>query len=154
MALETSEPEYGQYLNWLYHADATLTFPQTIVLRYTLQQPGRADKAAQDYAKWYLARLRMLDNTLSAENGNREYLVGNRFTIADICIAYALNLGKFLKVDGETLASHYQPNTTRYMERMTSRDAFKSAIALQKSSLKSFLEEYPPAVPLPESPVG
>jgi glutathione S-transferase len=153
LAIDTTESDYGQYLNWLYHADATLTFPQTIVLRYTLQQPGRADEAARDYAKWYIARLRMLDTTLSADS-NREYLVGNRFTIADICIAYALYLGKSLKVDGVSLASRYQPDTMRYMERMTGRDGFKAAIALQKSSLADFLEKHPPVAPLPESPVS
>ena len=31
------EPDYPAYLNWLFHSDATLTFPQTVVLRYKLQ---------------------------------------------------------------------------------------------------------------------
>ena len=26
------EPDYPAYLNWLFHSDATLTFPQTVVL--------------------------------------------------------------------------------------------------------------------------
>lgn len=59
-----TEDGYADYLNWISHADATLTFPQTVVLRYTLQEPGRADNAAVDYAKWFIARLRRLDNTL------------------------------------------------------------------------------------------
>ena len=33
------EPDYPAYLNWLFHSDATLTFPQTVVLRY---KPSRA----------------------------------------------------------------------------------------------------------------
>jgi glutathione S-transferase len=28
------EPAYGAFLNWMYFSDATLTFPQTLVLRY------------------------------------------------------------------------------------------------------------------------
>ena len=28
------EPDFGAYLNWLHMSDATLTFPQTLVLRY------------------------------------------------------------------------------------------------------------------------
>ena len=32
-------PAYGEYLNWLYRSDATLTFPQTLVLRYTRLEP-------------------------------------------------------------------------------------------------------------------
>ena len=30
------DPAYGAFLNWMYFSDATLTFPQTLVLRYTL----------------------------------------------------------------------------------------------------------------------
>jgi glutathione S-transferase len=39
LAVETSEPDFGPYLNWLYFGEATLTFPQTIVLRYSLFEP-------------------------------------------------------------------------------------------------------------------
>ena len=33
------EPAYGAFLNWMYFSDATLTFPQTLVLRYTQLEP-------------------------------------------------------------------------------------------------------------------
>ena len=35
-----SDPAYGSYLNWLYMSDATLTFPQTLVLRYHFFEPA------------------------------------------------------------------------------------------------------------------
>ena len=61
--LKPEHPEYGDYLNWLYHSDATLTFPQTIAFRYTLLEPPERQlpQAAEDYSKWYIARLRKLD---------------------------------------------------------------------------------------------
>lgn len=37
--MDSSDPEYGAFLNWLFHADATLTFPQTVVLRCTTPTP-------------------------------------------------------------------------------------------------------------------
>ena len=37
--LRSDHPEYGEYINWLFHSDATLTFPQTVYIRYTLQEP-------------------------------------------------------------------------------------------------------------------
>ena len=37
--LKAEHPEYGNYLNWLYHSDATLTFPQTIAMRYFHLEP-------------------------------------------------------------------------------------------------------------------
>src|SRR4026208_773378 len=39
LGIAPSEHAYGSYLNWLYFSDATLTFPQTIVLRYTQPEP-------------------------------------------------------------------------------------------------------------------
>jgi len=136
----TLAADYGAYLNWIAHADATLTFPQTVVLRYTLQEPGRADAAAEDYGKWYIARLRMLDNALS---DGREFLVGGRFTIADICIAYALSLGVSFGFDEK-----YKPQTLAYMQRMTARAAWKAAKQHQDKSGEEFEAKHgPPTLP-------
>jgi hypothetical protein len=33
LGLRPDHPDYASYLNWIAHADATLTFPQTVVLR-------------------------------------------------------------------------------------------------------------------------
>ena len=33
------DPAYGAFLNWMYFSDATLTFPQTLVLRYSRLEP-------------------------------------------------------------------------------------------------------------------
>lgn len=117
--LAPSHAEYGAYLNWLHHADATLTFPQTIAMRYYVLEPTPEKQAvAEDYSKWYIARLRRLDHHLESH----EFLVDNRFTIADIAVAYALYLGRGLKLDQK-----YQPQTTAYLERLMERPAFKRA---------------------------
>ncbi len=34
-----ADAAYGSYLNWLFMSDATLTFPQTLVLRYSYFEP-------------------------------------------------------------------------------------------------------------------
>ena len=80
LKVATNEDDYGDYLNWLSHSDATLTFPQTVFLRYTLQEIGVADKAAEGYRRWFIARLKLLEQSLN----DREYLCSNRFTIADM----------------------------------------------------------------------
>ena len=41
LAVRADEPDYGAYLNWLHHGEATLTFPQTIVLRYRVFEPAK-----------------------------------------------------------------------------------------------------------------
>ncbi len=117
--LEPTHPEYGDYLNWLHHADATLTFPQTISMRYYYLEPTPEKQAvADDYAKWYISRLRRLDAHLESH----EYLVDNRFTIADIAVSYALYLGRAIKLD-----KRYKPQTVAYLERMMARPAFQRA---------------------------
>lgn len=113
------EPAYGAYLNWLHHADATLTFPQTISMRYYYLEPSPEKQAvADDYAKWFIARLRRLDAHLL----EHEYLVDNRFTIADIAVGYALHLGRALKFE-----ERYQPQTREYLQRLMQRPGFKRA---------------------------
>jgi glutathione S-transferase len=67
--------------------------------RYTVQEPGVADAAAVGYARWYFARLRLLNTTLA---DGRDFLVGGRFTIADICVALALHVGRTLSVRPDT----------------------------------------------------
>ena len=122
--LEPDHPEYGNYLNWLHHSDATLTFPQTIVLRYTVLEPTESKKeVADDYAKWFISRLRRLDAHLE----DHDYLVDNRFTIADIAIGYALYLGRVLKLDDA-----YKPQTKKYLERLAERAAFQRADAIRE----------------------
>src|ERR1700738_895484 len=35
LSVDVDEPDFGAFLNWLHFGEATLTFPQTLVLRYT-----------------------------------------------------------------------------------------------------------------------
>ena len=114
----TDEADYPAYLNWLYHSDATLTFPQTVVLRYKLQEPGVADAAVEGYSRWFVSRCKLLETALE----DKEYLCSNRFTIADICISYAF-------VVAESLGIHqaFKPNIKRYTEMLFEREAFKKS---------------------------
>jgi len=115
--LPIDHPEYGNYLNWLHHADATLTFPQTLVMRYYYLEPVPEKQAvADDYAKWFISRLRRLNTHLE----NHDYLVDNRFTIADIAVGYALILARFLKLD-----DRFEPQTTEYLDRLAARESYK-----------------------------
>eukprot|EP00040_Diaphanoeca_grandis_P027564 m.157129 g.157129 ORF g.157129 m.157129 type:complete len:275 (+) comp31041_c0_seq1:246-1070(+) len=139
LSIQPHEVDYPAYLNWLFHADATLTFPQTVVLRYTLQEKGKADAAVEGYARFYLARLRMLNQTLA---DGREFLCGGRFTIADIAIAYALSLGLTLRVsnapDSKLIAEFYKPHVTAYMNRMLARPGYITARDAEDDGLKEF----------------
>jgi glutathione S-transferase len=117
--LRPEHPEYGAYLNWLHHADATLTFPQTLTMRYYYLEPTPEKQAVgDDYAKWFIARLRRLDTHLE----NHDYLVDGRFTVADIAVGYALYLACSLQLD-----ERFAPQTRAYLERLKARPAFQRA---------------------------
>jgi glutathione S-transferase len=119
--LVPDHPEYASYLNWLFYSDATITFPQTVMIRYTLLEPDerKLPQAVADYRGFFLGRLRMLD----AHMLDREYLVDGRFTIADICVGYALYLGEQLN-----MAKRYTPQVLAYLNRLKARPAFIRAM--------------------------
>lgn len=123
LAVQKDEKDYGAYLNWLHRSDATLTFPQTLVLRYTRLEPEekRNPQVASDYKKWFLGRLRSVEDAMT----EREYLCCGRFTIADICIVYALVLAQSLDID-----EAFTPNVKKYWDRITERDAYQRAFQM------------------------
>lgn len=114
--------EYGAFLNWLHHADATLTFPLALILRYSRFEPEarRQPQVVEDYTRWFLARLRLVN----ARVAEHEYLCDSRFSLADIAVGYALYLGEKLG-----LASHYAAQTLSYLTRLEARPAFRRADA-------------------------
>ncbi len=118
------DPAYGSYLNWLHMSDATLTFPQTLVLRYTHFEPDerRQPQVAADYARWFLARLRAVDIAVRHD----EFLCAGRFTAADVAVSYALQLAQHL-----CLAGQFPPAVTDYWQRMQARPSFQDALQIQ-----------------------
>lgn len=128
LAVPLDDPAHGAWLNWLHFGEATLTFPQTLVLRYRRLEPGRAEQVADDYAKWFLARLRAVDRALAED----EFLCAGRFTAADISVGYALLLADFLKLG-------FPPAVQAYWERLRSRPAFLAAKRAQKTDLSEAL---------------
>ncbi len=118
------EPAYGAFLNWMYFSDATLTFPQTLVLRYGRLEPEerRSPQVASDYAKWFFGRLRAVESATE----NSEALCGGRFTAADIAIGYALRLAESIG-----LSKDFGPNVAAYWQRLQAREAFKRAVAAE-----------------------
>jgi glutathione S-transferase len=127
LAVSPEEPDYGLWLDWMHRSEATLTFPQTIVLRYTRLEPAerRLHQAADDYTQWFFSRLRHLTRALS----NCEWLCADRFTTADVCTGFALMLAKDLGLDHK-----FTPEITAYWHRLTTRPAYIAAQAAQDSA--------------------
>ncbi len=128
LSLKPGEEGYGAFLNGLHFGEATLTFPQTLVLRYRRLEPKerRVPQVADDYAKWFLSRLRGLEGRLAQGT----FYAGDRFTGADISVSYALLLAHTLDIAGD-----FSPPVVDYWERMQARDGFQRAKAAQKAAL-------------------
>ena len=118
LAVTPDEPEYGDFLNWLYRSDATFTFPLALILRYTKLEPEERmnPQVVEDYTIWFFSRIRAVEAALDG----KEFLVADRFTIADIAVGYALHFGMRLG-----LSERYKPNTTRYLQALLQRPAFQ-----------------------------
>jgi glutathione S-transferase len=121
LAVGVDEPDYGTFLNWLHFGEATLTFPQTLVLRYTELEPEerRSPQVAADYAKWFFGRLRGVEATVAKS----ETLCAGRFTAADISVGYAL-----LLADNLGLSRDFGPAVAAYWRRLQARDGFRRAL--------------------------
>lgn len=123
LAVRADEPDYASYLNWLHRSDATLTFPQTLVLRYGRLEPEerRNPQVVADYRRWFLARMRCVEEAAAT----RSYLCAGRFTIADICVGYALVLAQSLDIE-----EVFTPHIRRYWDGIVRRPAYQQAFAL------------------------
>ena len=121
LAVAVDEGDYGAYLNWLHFGEATLTFPQALVLRYSKLEPEtrRNPQVATDYTKWFFGRLRVVEAAVAGS----ETLCAGRFTVADISVGYAL-----LVADRIGLAKDFGPAVAAYWRRLQQRDGFCRAL--------------------------
>ena len=129
LAIAPGERDYGEYLDYTYHADATITFPQTVYMRFCLFEKDKGlEEAGHAYAKWFHKRLIKVEQRLES----REYLCADRFTVADICVGYALILAQSVGLDGGVPES-----LKAYRERLTARPAYRRAFAREEEGRKA-----------------
>jgi glutathione S-transferase len=124
------EADFGRYLNFVHFGEATLTFPQTLVLRYTHLEPPerRQPQVAEDYAKWFVSRLRSLTALLEQQ----DHLCAGRFTAADISVGYALMLAEHIG-----LSERFAPSVARYWTRLQARAGFVRAMRAQDDAARA-----------------
>lgn len=125
LAVSADAADYGAWLNWLHFGEATLTFPQTLILRYGRFEPDERKQAqvVSDYTRWFLARLRGIDAALAGQ----DYLCAGRFTVADISVGYALMLAALIG-----LADQFPPAVAGYWQRLQARPGYRAALAAQE----------------------
>lgn len=118
-----------------------MTFPQTIILRYSRLEPEKQRQlqpVIDDYTRWFLSRLRHVTRALDG----REWLCADRFTIADISVGYVL-----LLADELGLLSSFSMEVAAYWARICQRRGFISAKAAQSQMDGAHAGLYPSADP-------
>lgn len=120
LAVGVDEPEYGAWLDWLHYGEATLTAPQTVVIRYRTSRDPRfhLPQVEQDYSELFLARASRLSEALA----DREYLCADRFTVADISVGYALDVANYIG-----LTPRLPELVKSYIDRLRARPAYRAA---------------------------
>jgi glutathione S-transferase len=125
-----TDPAYGAYLNWLHMGEATLTFPQTLLLRYgRFETPERLQpQVVADYGRWFLARLRAVDTAVT----HAPYLCAGRFTAADVSVGYALLLAEYIDLNRD-----WSDAVRAYWQRLQDRPAYQRALAAQHAAAEA-----------------
>ena len=119
------DPSFGAFLNYLHFGEATLTFPQAIVLRYGQFEPEarRSEQVVADYARWFIARARGIEAFLA----DGAFAAGASFSMADISVGYAIMLSQFTGLFDQL------PLAVRdYWCRLQTRSAYERAVAAQR----------------------
>ena len=80
----------GDYLKWLWYGEATLHAPITEIMMQKVGLP--AEKQVLGILPLCEERLRQRLGPLEKAIEGKDYLIGGRFTAADIMIAYSLHM--------------------------------------------------------------
>lgn len=125
LAIAPGEQDYTEYCDFTYHADATITFPQTVYMRFALFEKDKGwAEAGEAYAKWFWKRLIKVEQRLEG----REFLCADRFTVADICVGYALILAERVGLDEGVPES-----LKAYRARLKAREGYRRAVEREKA---------------------
>ena len=119
---EVSDPLYPEYLQWFHYCEGMVMPPvNTIVVQTLLLPPDRRDETVLGQAQRLLAKaLEPVDESLAG----RDYLIG-AFSAADVMLGHACFMSNRLGCVSDEMA-----NLKGYVERISERPAFKTAIEM------------------------
>lgn len=117
-----ASPAYGQFLQWMHFGESTLMGPVSQLADHTELLPaGERHPEIAALARRSLAHYASgLDKTL----GEHDYLVGDKFTAADIVVGYTLYVAR--RYDALPESAHA---LGAYYERLAARPAFMKAMS-------------------------
>lgn len=98
------------------------------MLRYSRFEPDdrKLPQAVDDYREWFLARLKKAESVLS---DGRPFLLNSGFSMADIAVAYAVQLAITIG-----LRDQLPPNVYSWYAGLTERPAFIRTRQIEESA--------------------
>jgi len=112
---------YAEHLQFLHFGEADLATPMGTIFRTRILSGERSNATIADQLALLERRLAFLDEHFA---DGREWVTGDKFTIADISIGYAFVLAEFTRLE-ITLPER----VAAYRERLQARPAFRRAAA-------------------------
>ena len=122
LAPAVGSPGRGPYLQWVHFAEATAFPPIGDIARHTMFLPD-AERVPQVAADGRVRAKNALD-VLERGLADKEYLVGNELSGADIMMGYFLMAARMVGAIG---AEH--PRISAYWERLVARPGFQKALS-------------------------
>lgn len=121
------DPDYADWLNWTIFAETAVTNAISNLLHYggtyphdpIMGEPQRIDLVVDYYEYRLREAVALIKNRLES----RQWIVGDRFTAADIAMGYNFYLAGLI---GQI---HHFDSLSDYVERITSRPAYHRAVA-------------------------
>lgn len=119
---DPADPLYPQYLQFFHYGEATLAPPLGNMVRYAFREPPerRLPQAVDDARETFAERLEPVRRALTEQ----PFLAGERLTLADISVGYALFLAERLQLSGS-----FGPELRSYLDRLKALPARQRAYA-------------------------
>ncbi|MCH2173698.1 glutathione S-transferase [Myxococcota bacterium] len=118
MAVDPTEEEYPRYLHWLHFAEGSSMFQLVLGMFLSGELGGDAHALAPTVQAGLQDQFRYIDGELAS----REYLVADRFTAADLIMAFGLIHAHNQERIGDC------KQIEAYVARLTARPAYQRAV--------------------------
>jgi glutathione S-transferase len=121
LSVPIGDPQRGPYLKWLFFGPSCL---EPAILDKAFPRAGAADRGALGYGDYDTTM-----DVIAAGVSKSTYLMGERFTAADVVIGSGLRWGTMFKLIAE------RPEFTAYLGRLAARPALQRADAKDREAM-------------------
>lgn len=139
LAPPAGSPERYRVVEWLSYVATELHKK----LLWTLYNPGPPAEAKAYARSIAPAAFDHLERHLQG----RAYLVGERFTIADVYLVWALQLARVAELDPRSAGGASRPALAAYLDRLRERPSVKAAFELETPQARAAMQRQAPARP-------